>query len=727
MNRRFLPIPRPAVLKLSINLLASAALFLCACAARAAGDTCSTEIQDRFGSPLRVFRSEQGYSKPVELEAVSPWLVLATLAAEDKRFFEHPGVDLRAAARALWQNTKAGGRVSGASTLTQQLVRSLEPHKKTLPAKISEMWSALRLERGHSKREILESYFNSVSYGADSVGVEAASEIYFGSPVLDLSLAQAALLAGIPKSPPKYNPQKYPANAAARQQLILRRMLDLGYIDEALYRMAQAERPVITAELHPFSAPHFAQYALRHAPAGACAVKTTLDPQVQEHLQKLVRAHLGKLEKNNVTNAALVALDNNTGEILAWIGSADFADNLHGGQIDGVTALRQPGSALKPFIYGLAFSRGWKTTDTLNDTPAYFAGGFAPKNYDETFHGPVTLREALACSFNIPAVRLTEKLGVPQVLDILRRFGFSALDASAEKYGLGISLGNGEVTLLELAAAYSALARGGNWLEPRFLLKDQPQRTAKSLDGRSVYLVTNILSDNYARARAFSLDSPFNLPFAFAAKTGTSKDYHDNWAIGYTPQWTIAVWAGNFNAQPMKKVSGITGAGPLLADAAAYMYSVRPSSDFRVPAGVKFIEVCPDSGDLPGPHCPETKIEVFDSRYLPGKTCPLHAPKTGQAEITGTAKTRPAIEFPIAGDAFKIDPASPVASQSLLLKIKDLPPDTTAQWQVDDTVVPAAENGVWWQLRPGSHKAQFSYESNGIIKKSGTVHFTVLE
>jgi penicillin-binding protein 1C len=724
MSRRFSAAQRLATLK-SARLIAAFAVILASCAAHAAQDVCSTEIQDRYGAPLRVFRSEKGYSKPVALDAVSPWLVLSTLAAEDKRFFEHPGIDLRAAARALWQDTKAGGKVSGASTLTQQLVRAMDPHPRNIWGKLREMLGALRLERKSSKREILQDYFNTVSYGAGTAGVEAASEAYFGTPAGDLSPAQAALLSGIPKSPPKYDPQKYPQNAITRQRLILRRMMDLGYINDDIYKRALAERTVIKDEPHPFAAPHFAQYALRHAPTGACTVRTTIDPQIQQSLQKLLRAHVAELRKHNVTNAALVAMDNRSGEILAWVGSADFSDSEHAGQVDGVTALRQPGSALKPFIYGLAFSRGWKTTDMLDDSPAYFPGGFAPKNYDETFHGPVSLREALACSFNVPAVRLTEKLGPDRVLGTLKEFGFSALRASSDKYGLGISLGDGEVTLMELAAAYSALSRGGYWREPKFLLDAHPGAPRRAMDPRSAYLVTDVLSDNGARARAFTLDSPFHLPFPFAAKTGTSKDYHDNWAIGYTPEWTIAVWAGNFDARPMKKVSGITGAGPILADAAAYMYSLRPSGDFPEPAGIKHIEVCPESGALPGPECPETKMEVFDARWLPGRICSLHAP--GAAKATVARRVRPAVAFPVEGDVFKINPTAPPESQALLLSARDLPSGVTAQWRVDATAVPAAAGGVWWRLAPGIHRVRFTYDSNGKTVQSSPVRFTVLE
>ncbi|MDD2773256.1 MAG: penicillin-binding protein 1C [Elusimicrobiales bacterium] len=703
-------------------LLSAAALP--AWGAAAAPSACSVKILDRYGGELRVFTSgAREYCEPVTLDRVSPWLVLATLAAEDKRFFDHSGVDARAALRALWQNARAGATVSGASTITQQLARALEPHEKTFFAKLGEMWAAVRLERKKSKREILEEYFNAVSYANSAKGAQSASELYFGAAADSLSPAQAALLAGIPKSPRKYNPLRHPDNAARRQRIVLRRMLDAGYLDEELYHRALAEKTVIRHAQKPFAAPQFSLYALRRAREGDCAVKTAIDPVLQEHFQRLLRAHVARLAASSATNGALVALDNRTGEVLAWAGSADFSDAENGGQIDGVTALRQPGSALKPFVYALAVSKGWKTTDRLDDSPAFFSGGFAPKNYDETFHGKVSLREALACSYNVPAVRVAAALGADRVLALLNDFGFTSLKGSAEKYGLGISLGDGEVTLLELAAAYSSLARGGVRLEPRFTMDGPPPRGLRVLDRQSAYIITHILSDNHARARAFTLNSPFNLPFAFAAKTGTSKDYRDNWAVGYTPDWTVAAWTGNFSGKPMRRVSGITGAGPMLGDAAAFLYSKRPSGGFPVPPGVKFVEICPESGKLPGPYCPAAALEVFNSKYLPSENCDIHIPPQPAAAKPAKQGLRPIVDFPKKGDVFKIDPSAPRAAQALVFRAQNLPGGATLQWMVDSK--PAA--GGIWQLKAGEHRAQVSLEKEGGVLRSRAVKFTVLE
>ncbi|PIU20175.1 MAG: penicillin-binding protein 1C, partial [Elusimicrobia bacterium CG08_land_8_20_14_0_20_59_10] len=441
--------------------LACALLPLLALPAAAAPDPgASTEITDRYGRALRSYLDGAAASAcaPVKLEAVSPWLVLATVATEDKRFFSHPGVDLRSVARAVWQNSRNGRAVSGASTITQQLARALEPRPRTFTGKLAEMFSALRLEAGRSKEEILEGYFNGVSYGALITGAEAASRAYFGLPAKDISLAQAALLAGIPKSPVNYDPYRRPAAAFGRQRLILRRMLDSGLLDEENYRLALSEKVSIKPRESAFSAPHFADQAAKRSGPGR--VRTTLDLRVQESAAGALKNHLDALSaRHHVTNGAVLVLENDTGSVLAWVGSNDFFDTAHSGQVDGVTALRQPGSALKPFLYALALSKGAKASDIIEDAPFSSPGGHAALNYDKAYHGKVRLREALACSYNIPAVRTAQKTGVSAFLAKLGDFGFASLDKPAAFYGEGLALGNGEVTLLELVNAYAALAR----------------------------------------------------------------------------------------------------------------------------------------------------------------------------------------------------------------------------------------------------------------------------
>lgn len=679
------------------------------------------ELTDRYGLPLRL-RTAGAEVLPVKLQDVSPWLVLATVAAEDKRFFSHPGVDLRAAARAVWQNSKSGRTVSGASTITQQLARALEPRPRTMLGKLSEMFSALRLEAAHSKEEILEGYFNGVSYGPRLTGAEAAARDYFGLPARDLSLAQAALLAGLPKSPVNYDPRRNPKAAFARQKLILRRLLDLCLADEENYRLAAAERVTVRPREEAFEAPHFTRYVLSHSAGGK--VRTTLDSRVQAEAAAALRNHLAGLSaSHHVTNGAALVLDNATGDILAWVGSNDFFDERDAGQVDGVTALRQPGSALKPFLYALAFAKGARTSDLIDDSPMYAAGGHAPLNYDKTYHGKVRLREALACSYNVPAVRLAQRLGPAAFLAELRGFGFDSLDKPADHYGEGLALGNGEVRLMELAGAYAALARGGIWLPSRWDTAAPGGAARRAIGRTEAYLVTSVLSDNAARSPAFGPNSAFNLPFDFAAKTGTTKDYRDNWAAGYTPEWTAAVWAGNFDGSPMRRVSGISGAAPVLKEIALTMRRLYGSTPFQRPPGIRTVRVCPASGLPPSQFCPSGIDEVYAAANLPAGNCAEHLPPAEKAALPPAGK--PAIKFPSDGDVFRIDPQTPRAAQALFFKASGAEGEII--WTVDGRELPARGETVEWPLAPGRHTASFSLARSTGALTSRPVRFLVVE
>lgn len=685
----------------------------------------SIRIVDRFGQPLRtVLSSDQTLSSPVSLDAISPWLILATVAAEDKRFFIHSGVDLDATLRALWQNTSSGRVVSGASTLTEQLVRSLKPVPRNFWGKLKEMAAALDLEREADKRQILEAYFNHVPYGNLCVGVGAASDLYFGVKPADLSLAQAAVLAGIPKSPNHYDPLRRPEEALKRQRFILDFLEKRGWLDAQTAGWARKEKVTFLKPKTPFIAPHFTQYLITRAPENTTRLDCTLDRDLQRDLQALVKADLVRLSAHHVGNASLAVLDNRTGQVLAWVGSEDFFDKKAQGQVDGVRAPRQPGSSLKPFAYGLAFERGWKTSDILLDEPLFTENGFIPKNYDESYHGPVRMRTALACSLNIPAVRLIEHLTVERFLDVLHAFGFGSLKAPAEKYGEALVLGDGEVTLLELANGYATLARGGEWRSVHTLLGEPGGETRRVLSREACYLVTSILSDNEARMPAFGLHSPLLEPFPFAAKTGTTKDYRDNWAVGYTPEWTIAVWAGNFNGDPMRHVSGITGAAPILHDAAMIVEKRYPSTGFLRPVGIQEAEICPDSGKDPGPFCPNHRTEVFRKGNLPSRVCDVH--KAPERPAAPDRPKRLRIQFPKQGDVFKLDPQAAKGSQGLHLATNGGPGNEGAVWEVDGKRLEGTGEGAWWMFRPGWHQVTLGRDQQGQFVKVQTVGFRVM-
>ena len=597
------------------------------------GPVASLELRDRHGIVLRTTRAENGSRGGwIEYADIDPGIIQAFLAAEDRRFFDHHGVDPRAALRAARDNLRARRIVSGASTLTMQAARLLRPAARDWAGKATQALWALRLEAHLDKQQIFETYLNRVPLGQGTAGISAAAHLYFGARASDVSLAQAALLAGLAHMPAHENPLVDAERARTRRNEVLERMRRLGFaIDDDVDRALR--EPVLVRDVATrFAAPHFTTRLLRDTPAAATGtLRTTLDLELQIAVEAEQRHAVRVLEDRNVRHAAAVVLDNRSGDVLAWVGSPDFSADT-AGQVDMVVSRRQPGSTLKPFLYGLAFDRGWSTASVLPDVPRTWAastGPYQPQNYDRRFRGPVRIREALASSYNVPAVEMAERMGVPALLQTLRAAGLHSLDRSPDWYGLGLSLGNGEVTLLELANAYRGLARGGVTTPVR-LLANSVVRTATIVNAAdetavrfmstgAAVLVLDILNDPVARIPGFGDGTPFDFPFPAAAKTGTSRHFTDNWAIATTANFTVAVWVGNFSGQPMQGVSGITGAGPLLYRTVLEVAKRHPPGLLPTPdaVGAEPVRVCALSGLRATPDCPSL-IEWF----LPG-TAPV--------------------------------------------------------------------------------------------------------
>lgn len=687
----------------------------------------SVTVTDRNFLPLRnILSGKDGIMIPVNLQDVNPWLILAVLAAEDKRFFEHGGVDLKASARALWQNINAGRVVSGASTITQQLVNAISPKERNLKGKIKEAYSAAMLEREMSKEEILQAYLNTVNFGGNVYGVGAAALVYFDTNAESLSLSQSAFLAGLIKSPTRYNPLKNLPEAVKRRDEVLKRMLENGFINEELYKLALEENIQISKQNKKFTAPHYGLFVADKAGGSPAFIQSTIDGKIQAYIEGILPGYIKALSANNVTNAAAVVLDNKTGEVLAMAGSADYFDEKNSGQVNGALSLRQPGSALKPFVYGAAFEEGFLPSDKVEDKDKFFQGSFRPKNYDEDYHGTPTMREALACSYNIPAVQVAGEVGAFKVLEVLKRAGFSDLDKSADFYGLGIALGNGEVNLLELANAYRALANNGVWRPMTYALNPQIRqegRAVRVFSGETAFMLTDILSDNNARAAAFGLNSPLNLPFDFAAKTGTSKDYKDNWAAGYGRRFTVAVWVGNFDASPMRRISGITGAAPILRDIALFLEENYPSAkvkddtSFDMPASLARVDICPISGMLVSKECPNSVREVFPIKKLPKEHCALSKAEHQSDKITALG-AQEGILFPMQGDVFMQSPSLDLAAQQIKFRSSQ-----DGIWYLNGQKLPCARGReCFWPIKSGKYKLRLDTD-----EKRYEVNFEVLK
>lgn len=742
-----------------------------------AARTTSVRVLDREGGVLAELRDGEDQEARWVALADAPRVAAALVAAEDRRFRGHLGVDPLRTARAAWDGLAAGRVVSGASTITQQLARIATGAPRTPAAKVEVVATALRLELAHSKDEILEQYLNRAPFGARIRGVEAASRRFFDKPAAALSLGEAATLAAIPQSPARLDPRR----EAGRARLLRRRDEILGRIESSglapadEVARARSEPLALAPRFLGVDAPHFvrAVAAGRADPCaapqplavdGVVAIETTLDPALQAAAVEATRRAVAEVEDRHVTSAAAIVLDNSSGEILAWVGSPGLVDS-HLGHNDGVLALRQPGSALKPFVYELAIERlGFSPATLLPDVELSFPardGVYRPQNYDGTFHGPVLLREALGNSFNVPAVWTTQRLGAGPVVRRLRDLGMCSITGPAERYGLAVALGDAEITLVELATAYMTLARGGEAIRPRAVRRvlgwdgarwdgaardTSPTSPRQVLDPAASRLILDVLSDPGARVASFGERSVLSLPFAFAAKTGTSKGFRDNVAVGATPDVTIAVWVGNMDGSPMRDVSGITGAGPLLR-AIALAAARGEDRTFADAQGLTEVEVCPVSGARRGAHCPHGRHERMREEDATSATCEVHVevaldamgaradascatthqvveawPRPFDAwarsvgrptppreisahcpprDATRSAADReaPRIVFPVDGDRFHLDPGA-TAAPAIEIAVRG----ETARVELDGSPLPLRDGRARWVLHPGEHR-----------------------
>ena len=584
----------------------------------------SLEIVDRNGVTLRNKRIDERFARAISANELPQTFRNAILAAEDKRFFAHRGVDWLAVARAFWTSLRAQRITSGASTITQQLVKVSEPRPRTWSTKLVEMLTALRLEQSWTKEQILAAYLNRIEFGNLNHGVASAAEYYFGKPVDDLSHAEAAFLAGLPINPTRLNPHTALAAARRRQQTVLRRMRENGMITNEEFARATGEELRLRAPRRAFRAPHFVDLILRMPrTSGEAKLRTTLDLELNATIERIVAAQVAHHRRQNLRHAAAVVIDNGSGDVLALVGSEDYF-GPRDGQNNGAMARRSAGSTLKPFVYLLALERGATPATIFADVPTVFtsaSGLYRPENYNRRCHGPMRLRLALGNSLNIPAVKALAAIGGPSVLQQrLRAWGITTLDQPPATYGLGLAIGNAEVRLLELTNAYAALARLGEYQPCRLIADEAPPQVRPFTERPSpehAWLIADILRDNAARTLAFGANSPLRFDFPVACKTGTSTDYRDNWAMGYTPEFTVGVWAGNFDGAPMGEVSGVTGAAPILHEIFDYLHQRFGTNWFQRPPQIVTREIHPLTGKLVTESRPEQLRENFALEHLP--------------------------------------------------------------------------------------------------------------
>ncbi len=779
-------------------------------------NTPSVHITDRNGRLLYdILPSEGGRHIVLSFENIPQCMKDATIAVEDKTFYQNPGVDIGGIIRALWINFREGGTVSGGSTITQQVARNLllnqnERSELSLRRKLREAVLAWELTQRFSKNDILALYLNQVNYGGMSYGIEAAAQTYFGKHASDLLLPECALLTGLPQAPGVYNPFTNPDLAKARQKVVLGLMEAQGYITPPESLAAEQAPLSYNPAPYPIEAPHFIWIIKAQLdelfssgkldPHQSLVVRTTLDLNDQHLAEQVVARHLAEFKpkageiSHNVNNAALVVLDPRNGEILALIGSADFFDPSIDGALDMATSIRQTGSAFKPFIYAQALDptrpNPWTAATSILDVSSTFithnGEPYTPKDYDGREHGPVSVRQALASSLNIPAVRTLQKVGIENTLNLASRLGITSF-GDPQSYDLSLVLGGGQISLLQLSTAYDALANGGTYTDSQSILdirnangdllytpdKTPPQQV---FDPRVAWLIDDILSDDRAREIGFGLNSTLKIDYTAAVKTGTTTNFHDNWTIGYTPDLLVGVWVGNSNYEAMHNVTGVTGAAPIWNETIRDLLQGGPDRPFLRPEGMKQVEVCALSGLLPTHECPHTRLEWFIPGTEPTTPDTYYQqvwidPSTGQLADNSTPpdrrKTLIVLDLPVEAQPWARLQGLPLLAdlkqgmdipsvQANSLALISPPPNTT--YHIASDFDPSAQQlsveavtgqGVsqvkiyadgrlltpvsgppyqaWWTLSAGQHRFWVSgLGANGEILTSDTVTIVVL-
>ncbi len=715
----------------------------------------STRVVARDGSLLyEVPRPTEGLRTLVKLERIPSSLQQAVLLTEDARFYHHHGVDVLAIARATKDAIRAGRPVGGASTIEQQLIKNsyFLGRPRTVLQKMREGIAAIYWSFTHSKAETLERYLNTIPLGNQTYGVQAAATRYFRKDVADLSVADGALLAGIIAAPSAYDPYLRQGAARTRQRMVLERLLEKQLISQEVHDQAKSDALALFPRRFTMKAPYVVFRVLEEArqkwpdvEEGGYVIKTTIDPLLQQAVEVSVSRRLVALIDEDVHNAAVIAAEARTGQVLAYVGNADYFDDAHAGQIDMAIVPRQPGSALKPFLYFAAFLRGYAPASVIADTPVRFetADGkpYYPRNYSHRYYGPVSLRDALGSSLNIPAVKILNEIGLPTFMNTLAQFGLT-FPESPDHYGLGLVLGGGEVTLWDLVQAYGIFARQGDKVPLTLIdevrLADQrvvfsspmPPKSSTIGDEQArlaIGLVTDVLADPAARRRSFGEASILNLSPGIAVKTGTTKDFHDNWAMGYSSDFVVGVWVGNADQTPMRGVSGVSGAVPIWVDVMRARFGRDLPKKFERPVGLVEQQVCSTSGLLASAACPKTRTEVFISGTQPtkiddwyircGSEVYLHPPveyagwmadagypSRASADCAVTMEgdqSRLTILSPLDGDTFEIDPQIGMAYQGISFVAGGRA--TKYRWTLNGQVMETADATYVWEPRPGDY------------------------
>lgn len=666
------------------------------------------QVLDRHGAPLTMsYHESWNVSQPLELHQVPPFMQEAFLQSEDRRFFTHGGVDWRARASALWQNIRYGETVRGASTITEQVVRMVHARPRHIWSKYIEGFEAAALERRYSKADILEFYLNQLPYASHRRGVAQAAHYYFGRDLGTLTEREMLALVVLARAPSAYDLYRHPDRTAKAIDRLAEKM---ALVERYRRILDQPIRPAPPESLT--EARHFARYVRALPGLNGNRVVTTLDSGVQRMVQEIIDQRVQSLSGRKVRNGAALVLDHTTGEVLAWVVAGAGQDEVDGHDIDAVTVPRQPGSSLKPFLYARALDKGWNAATFLDDSPLSEAVGTGLhrfRNYSRGYYGPVSLREALGNSLNIPALLTIRHVGVADYMTVLQQLGFYSLDRGSDIYDEGLALGNGEVTLLELAQAYAVLARGGVKEPLRLVMNDAaPHRQTRVFSDEAASLIGNILSDPWARRLEFGGGGALNLPVQTAVKTGTSTDYRDAWVAGYNDRYVVAIWMGNLDRGATDGVTGSIGPSMALRGIFAKLNEGRETRRLYLSPRLVREDVC----------------------IRPGDGCARRGEWLRPGDVTTNPASAPRpLEMirPTEGLQLAYDPRVPAAHQNFRFEIGGLGAGAEVSWFLNDEFLGRSSgHSFLWPVRRGHHKLRAHVErADGSAEDMAAVNFVV--
>jgi len=678
-------------------------------------------VLDRTGTPLKVSApTEWNRYDTVPLHQIPEFLQMAFVLSEDKRFYQHDGVDWLARLHALWQNIKSMKSVRGASTLTEQVVRIQHPRPRTVWSRWIEGWEAQDLEHHHNKADILEFYLNQVPYASNRRGLVQAARHYFNRDLDTLNPKEMMALVVLVRAPSRfdlYRDSKKVESSIHRlvQTLLQRGILSPGEVQKIIQSSLKLERSKSSVQ-----ATHFAQQVLSQLDPKFphSKIRSTLDSGLQTTVQSLLDRRLADLRTQKVHNGAALVVDHHTREILAWTVAGQMNENVPGSFLDAVITPRQPGSSMKPFLYALALEKGWTAATEIDDSPLATSVGHGLhnyRNYSRSFYGPVSLRKALGNSLNIPAVKTAQFVGIDSYLKFLHSLGFRSLTRHPGFYGDGLALGNGEVTLYELVQAYTALANRGTFAPLKTLLNDPSFHTPrKVLSAESASLIAHILSDPEARRLEFGGGSVLNLPVQTAVKTGTSTGYRDAWAVGFNDRYVVGVWMGNLDQLAMDRVTGSTGPGLLLRGVFAELNRHRETHSLYLSPRLVKQEVCAPA--LEGEPC-HSVSEWF---------VPDTAPQPEKQIKVASYHHKFEWVQPTPGLQLAMDPRIPDDHEAFEFVIDGAMDTDQVEWVLNSKHIANTKGGRYlWPVERGQHRLQATLRTNGQSYQLPRVNFSV--